>query len=283
MIGNYLDTSNCLPSGPRPTLSSAFYSPGLYCPAGYSSACGTTLTVGTVTESRAICCPIFTASDLGSNLPDAQMLCQTSTDYPWYQTFGCTLSIPSSNGQAMYATIINSDEAIGTVTTIVPSSTGGLNAYSVQIRWQASDLEAAKSSTSSTLPLSSTMSTKLSSTSSTVSPTNSDESSTNSSGLSKSTQIALSVVFPLVAIFAMIGIFFFIRRHRKSRLSPRKTQNGSLDISNGGLGSGEYQSLDNYHQKPELSAESSRNSRNELAAEDRNHATHTTAQPAELD
>ena len=48
--------SSCMPSGfyPDPAF---FYSPGLYCPAGYTTACSSTRVVGSDTTTIATCCP----------------------------------------------------------------------------------------------------------------------------------------------------------------------------------------------------------------------------------
>ncbi|KAL4892919.1 hypothetical protein BDV59DRAFT_178965 [Aspergillus ambiguus] len=48
-------TSDCLPPGYEP-VTTAYFSPGL-CPSGYNTACSEVVSVGTLTETRATCCP----------------------------------------------------------------------------------------------------------------------------------------------------------------------------------------------------------------------------------
>jgi hypothetical protein len=50
-------TSDCFPTGYN-EAKSIFYSPGV-CPDGYTEACSSTVNVGTLTETRATCCPRF--------------------------------------------------------------------------------------------------------------------------------------------------------------------------------------------------------------------------------
>lgn len=51
-----LEPSQCFPSGWAST--SQYYSPGL-CPAGYTEACSSLVSAGTVTETQATCCPTY--------------------------------------------------------------------------------------------------------------------------------------------------------------------------------------------------------------------------------
>lgn len=53
-------TDGCLPSD-WSTGTDAYYSPGV-CPTGYTEACSNLVSVGTVTETRATCCPRYDAS-----------------------------------------------------------------------------------------------------------------------------------------------------------------------------------------------------------------------------
>lgn len=53
-------TSACFPPGFRPSAD-AFYSPGI-CPSDMVSACGSIEAIGTITETRATCCPRWVAT-----------------------------------------------------------------------------------------------------------------------------------------------------------------------------------------------------------------------------
>jgi hypothetical protein len=49
------DVLNCLPPAYQ-TTPGFFYSPGV-CPEGYSQACSSVVAIGSLTETRATCCP----------------------------------------------------------------------------------------------------------------------------------------------------------------------------------------------------------------------------------
>lgn len=100
------------------------------------------------------------------------------------------------------------------IETPYPLPTQGLNAYSVQIRFQASDLNPSSSRTSFGA---SDGSTSLLTPAATHTPDTSG--STEHGGMSTSTKIALDVAVPVVVIAALIvGVFFYRRR--------RSTQSG---------------------------------------------------------
>lgn len=51
------ETEECYPNGFQ-IKSDAYYSPGV-CPSGWEQACGAVGIIGTVTETRATCCPRY--------------------------------------------------------------------------------------------------------------------------------------------------------------------------------------------------------------------------------
>ena len=57
-LGPIYSTSTCLPSG-WTAGSSAFFSPGVYCPVGYEVACTSEISLGGETETRGTCCPRY--------------------------------------------------------------------------------------------------------------------------------------------------------------------------------------------------------------------------------
>lgn len=56
-LGPLASTSACFPSGWAPD-SSVYFSPAV-CPSGYTIACSSLLSLGSVTETRATCCPQY--------------------------------------------------------------------------------------------------------------------------------------------------------------------------------------------------------------------------------
>jgi hypothetical protein len=52
-----LEPSSCFPSGWE-SSSTAYFSPGI-CPSGYTQACSSVINIGTVSETRATCCPKY--------------------------------------------------------------------------------------------------------------------------------------------------------------------------------------------------------------------------------
>jgi len=110
-----LSTSDCLP--PNYQIASGFYySPGV-CPSGYIVACSRTVVAATLTETIATCCP----SDYS---------CHTNSDLTFFSTLGCY-----TNGHGTLPFISGSSTLSKN-----PEGPGGVNAYSVQVRWQSSDL-----------------------------------------------------------------------------------------------------------------------------------------------
>jgi hypothetical protein len=126
-------TSDCLPSGW--TVTSQYFSPGI-CPSGYSIACSTTINIGSVTETRATCCP-------------SQYSCQTEDADFWtqYATEPCSKPGPSYTPSTVDATQVENS------TTIISPYTfgGGANAYGISIRFQASDFSTSSPTQISTL------------------------------------------------------------------------------------------------------------------------------------
>ncbi|EEH49315.2 uncharacterized protein PADG_05394 [Paracoccidioides brasiliensis Pb18] len=108
-------SSECFPpSGYLPWItnqvsSSAYYSPGV-CPPGYLTCRSDTIAVGTLTETRATCCPNGYA-------------CQNQSSLLWYQDHMCTLR--SGDGSPMTYTATVS----GAITTMTQTGPWGLNAY----------------------------------------------------------------------------------------------------------------------------------------------------------
>lgn len=216
--------TQCIPSGPNPSLSS-FYSPGLYCPEGYTVACSTEVTSGSATETRATCCPQPTALGPLSVSPFA---CQVNSLF-FATSYGCALALGTlaSDSLTVIATNVSTFTSTFSVGTL-----DAVNAYSVQIRWQESDLSltrtdlststsqlAGASSGSSPTTTSGPTSTSSSGSASSTSTVIATSSSSNGShGLSTGAIVAIAVVIPVVVIAALVGLFFFMRRKKRAEL-----------------------------------------------------------------
>ncbi|KAH7383896.1 hypothetical protein BKA66DRAFT_463009 [Pyrenochaeta sp. MPI-SDFR-AT-0127] len=127
--------STCMPTAFKPDAEpSFFYSPGLYCPAGYSTACSSSTAIGSETETVITCCP-------------SRYKCQerTRSAWDWESTLGCTSACLTE--QPITILLVSS------IHTTVCAVGGGVNAYSVQLRYRAADLQITSSSISlSTTP-----------------------------------------------------------------------------------------------------------------------------------
>lgn len=123
-----------------------YYSPARDCPLGYTTAAVDTLTTfGTVTETRATCCPTrysrlalyasgkyWIANKVWGSFYSYQI---DKTSHAYYSTIGCTVyAAPVS-----YYTTLPVWRPGGTVAIRTQGVGIGMNAYSVQIRWQASN------------------------------------------------------------------------------------------------------------------------------------------------
>lgn len=213
--------TQCIPPGPNPSLSS-FYSPGLYCPQGYTVACSTEVTQGSATETRATCCP--QPDGLGS-LSVVPFACQVNSLF-FATSYGCVLPLGTLASDSL--TVIATNSSTFTSTFSV-GTLDAVNAFSVQIRWQESDLRTSTSqSTSTTQPAGSSSDSLPAATSAASSATSgsamaaataaaASSNSTGSSSLSTGAIVAIAVVVPVVVIAALIGLFFFIRRKRRAQ------------------------------------------------------------------
>ncbi|KAJ5396840.1 hypothetical protein N7509_004953 [Penicillium cosmopolitanum] len=116
----------CFPSGYEATTD-FYYSPGV-CPSGYSIAKSSVLSIGVSSETRATCCPSsFTA--------------QADNFLVWYSTNRCF----SADTKMDHVWTFTQG---GTVTSMTTS--GGLNAKAVFIRWQETDLQTPATTTATT-------------------------------------------------------------------------------------------------------------------------------------
>ncbi|KAI9043106.1 uncharacterized protein KD926_004609 [Aspergillus affinis] len=189
-------TSGCLPSD-WSSETDAYYSPGV-CPTGYTEACSNLVSVGTVTETRATCCP-------------SSYICQTDTYWPWYANNGCTKIV---NTTEVYTyTTDDPDDGLITTTSKDPY---GVNAYAVTIRYQSADH----------LPPATSATTTSSSPTSTASQTQPATSSPDSSTLSTGAKAGIGVGVAAAVIILLVGagIWFFRRRRANAAAELGSTE-----------------------------------------------------------
>ncbi|CRG83611.1 hypothetical protein PISL3812_00965 [Talaromyces islandicus] len=178
-------TTACEPPGWKPQTG-VFFSPGV-CPSGYSEACSNVITAGTVTETRATCCP----SQYTCNAP-------TETGWPWYGLNGCTYVISTTS---TYTYITSKPTGLATSTSV---DQFGVNAYAIRIRYQSSDLITATSTSEPTQSPSSTSNT---------SP---------SSSLSSGAKAGIGVGVALGAILLIACSLFFFKRRKTTNVQYQR-------------------------------------------------------------
>lgn len=74
--------------------------------------------------------------------------CQTTASYAWESTLGCVYPVVSESTTTWIVTEISSGSTY--VTTSTDGHPGGMNAYSIQVRFQASDLTTATTTSTAT-------------------------------------------------------------------------------------------------------------------------------------
>lgn len=124
--------TTCFPSG-YSALATQYFSPA-GCPYGYTPACSTTYAIGTVaTETIQTCCPT-----------EYDYQCQTEVSYPWQSTLGCTNRVSNSDSTTWTFVDVGQDSSVFTTSAGLQ---GGLNAFSIQVRFQSGDFVTTTSST----------------------------------------------------------------------------------------------------------------------------------------
>ncbi|KAF2246746.1 hypothetical protein BU26DRAFT_521179 [Trematosphaeria pertusa] len=141
--------AECFPSGYVPTTT-AFYSPGL-CPSGYTAASSDVNTAGSVTETTHFCCP--------SAIPYHIQTAKDDTALPFLTTLMCESKFTET---ASFTVTSSRAGDTPTVDFVTVDGIAALNAYGIQVRFQATDFATStptstatsETSTSSTLPAS---------------------------------------------------------------------------------------------------------------------------------
>lgn len=201
VLGNYRDTASCLPSGIDP-LRTSYFSPGLACPSGYTEACSSIVSAGTAQETRATCCPVggFTCKGVDA------------TYWPFDSSYGCQWYFPTTTVETVTT---SSAGAYYTTKHTMRGDYDYMNAFSVQLRYQSTDLTPATSSASAT-------SSSAASSGSATSSSTSAPSKLGGGGLSTGATlgIALGVGIPAAAILGALLVFAIMRWRKKRDAQP---------------------------------------------------------------
>ncbi|KAM7206209.1 hypothetical protein V8F33_000495, partial [Rhypophila sp. PSN 637] len=235
----YESGSDCYPSGYEPAPS-AYYSPGLSCPQGYTAACSNVATVGTAmveTETAWICCPTatgiiaYTCAGEDNNAP----------------SLGCQMAFSRVKG-VIGATVVNKDGSVGSY-GVFTESEGLFAAHSIQIRFRSAD----NSGGIGLLDVPQTTSTSSSSTAASVNPnaqrttvatfsipvqtsgsTETQPEAKAESGVSTGAAIGIAIGSAIagILIVSIIGLFFFLRWRRKRRPPPVPPKERSASFPN---------------------------------------------------
>ncbi|KAL6696542.1 hypothetical protein J3F84DRAFT_299931 [Trichoderma pleuroticola] len=201
-----------------------FYSPGVACPAGYTTACTAVygqraqwdIQFALVSSETAVgCCP--TGFVCGNSNGNTCILTASDTAVP---TASCDYAALTDSGTKTFPhfiTVTQTDTADGDVGIQISPETVVLRAPMFQINFQASDLPASTTTASTTLSTATTRTT-----SSTIQQTSTADNSLGkgSSGLSNGAKVGLGVSIGLGAAFllAFAGFIYYYRRARRSQI-----------------------------------------------------------------
>ncbi|ETS83550.1 hypothetical protein PFICI_05426 [Pestalotiopsis fici W106-1] len=204
LLNGPLEPASCYPSG-YAGITTQYYSPAPACPSGFTSACGTVNAIGTVSETAYTCCPT-----------EYDYTCQTNASYAWESTLGCVYPVDSSSSTAWTVVKISS----GLTSTITSTGyAGGMNAYSIQVRFQASDLTTATSTSSQTTPTTAAVTGTNND-----SPSSTSEASSSSNGLSTGAIAGIAVGVGLVGLAIIGAVAFLMIKKRKQKRVLQPTQ-----------------------------------------------------------
>ncbi|KAK0751653.1 hypothetical protein B0T18DRAFT_73792 [Schizothecium vesticola] len=204
-IAMFHDEPSCLPSG-FSTAQSAFFSPGIFCPSGYYSACHDTAGIASVTTVT--CCPALADRGITFTCVDPKTLAGVFTSK------FCSWQAPASPGLPVSVTRSDTSRRTSTIidTMINP---GGINAFGIRMVHQATDLQLLSTATSLG------GSSGSSPTAGVTGPGQSglaggQSDGGSSSGLSQGATIGIGVAVAVVVLVALAGLFLWWRKRRRT-------------------------------------------------------------------
>jgi hypothetical protein len=184
-------SKSCLPTRFNQDAT-AFYSPGVLCPSGYTAPPTCSRNDGVRSITTVTCCPVR---------GDITMSCvaDAGTLQNVFSTLFCTwMAGPQT---VLLATITDTAGSVQT-TAVTMQGREGINAYGVRMVYQSTDL--------SGIPTSSTAESGGS-----IGPSNTSTPTPQpSGGLSTGATVAIAVVIPLV-VLAILGVAFFMWRRKR--------------------------------------------------------------------
>ncbi|KAI8627205.1 hypothetical protein F5Y19DRAFT_487142 [Xylariaceae sp. FL1651] len=184
-----VEQTSCYPSNYAGNTQQ-YYSPAL-CPTGFTAPCRSEYRTGTIVETVLTCCPT-----------QENYQCQTAPLRVWESTLGCTSMIDSVTTIAVSQVMGGS--TLRTTQKLI--TTDGINAYSIQVRYQSTDF------------VMSTTATPVASSSSRDTETATSTPYSTSRDTIRGGTIAGVVVGVVAGIFtAVVSIFLLIRRCQRQR------------------------------------------------------------------
>ncbi|KAH8890963.1 hypothetical protein GQ53DRAFT_164843 [Thozetella sp. PMI_491] len=227
------DTTTCWPpvdpsiaSPTAPFLGWGFYSPGIVCPGGYTTACSATkgpsgysaawdvefsLTLG---ETAIGCCP--TGYTCGNNFGNTCFITATST------TISTVMCVNGTNNLG-FKTVPDQDVGINTYTLFAPM---------YQLNWQSSDRpdsSSAQQTSTSSAGSSSTPSPASSGTSGNIASQTSPPPAESTGGLSSGAAAGIGVGATVLVVAIVAAVFFLWRRKRKGAAAAPLLQPPGLE------------------------------------------------------
>ncbi|KAF3398335.1 hypothetical protein F1880_005964 [Penicillium rolfsii] len=207
---------NCFPSGWATTAT--WFSPGLFCPTGYTVNDTNVVTSGLgITETQARCCP-------------SGYTIATELKAPWWTPEPCTKI--STKVTVLEFTVLG---ATPTTTTAITYTNPIIHAYPIELRWQSTDSVDSGMESSATVALTSSSATSTSSSTSSTSTSISTPTSTSSStgtastssGLSTGAKAGIGVGVAAAAIIViMLSLLIWFRRRRNQKASSTQPSTG---------------------------------------------------------
>src|ERR1700722_4238216 len=157
VLGPESGYASCFPSG-WAQGSSNYFSPGI-CPSGYVTACSSFNTLPSGLETVITCCPrygnsrfmlVVVCSHCLNSISGYSCIIShiDSVFLQWWSTYSC--ESPVSAGQL--TTTIQAYASSSLIGSFTPTGAGGVNAFSVQVRFQSSDFPTS-TKTSTTPPI----------------------------------------------------------------------------------------------------------------------------------
>jgi hypothetical protein len=209
------DLAACLPSGYEPARD-AYYSPGV-CPDGYTVACSQVTSAGDVTETIQTCCPTVD-----------EYQCLTEAVRNHQKNFLCSINLNPAIGSGSWTigpvTEVDVVNDVSTTLSRISGLGGAMNAYGVQVRFQAKDWETSSTTTTASSEESSSSSSpsgpgafSLASTSQTSSvplETGTSEAASDS-GLSTGATAGIAVGAVVAGLFLLGMLAWLLLRRRK--------------------------------------------------------------------